>query len=92
MHGFLDEALENFLEALRTYQEMIPDSHEDLGMCESISIIMSLCTFLSAVRFQISLCLFEKDRLSQAYDFSRAGLSIVRAVGPPEHPFVALGK
>ena len=41
MNGFLDEALENLFEALRIYQKMIPDSHEDIGMCESVPFMMT---------------------------------------------------
>ena len=51
MQGFLDDSLENYFEALRIYQEMIPGAHEDIGVCKSVSLTktFSTCFFCSAL-------------------------------------------
>ena len=47
-HDFPEKTLEHLFEALRIFQAIIPDSHVEVGMCESnmmtLSVHVSFCS------------------------------------------------
>ncbi|XP_065826498.1 uncharacterized protein [Oscarella lobularis] len=71
--GLCDEASANYAEALKIYQEILPDTHP----------------FLGVFRLVISVSVLQTGQHSQACELSRESLSVIRSVCPPENFFVS---